>query len=104
MLHGQRLYKRNLSLSQVVHIPSGVSFGELPIAKQFLKGVLQQKPALPRYAVTWDPSILLTYLKSLSPVKELSLKMLTYKTVAFLGILSAQRCQTFIFWTFGTWW
>ena len=30
------------ALSQVVHIPSGVSFGELPIVKQFLKGVFQQ--------------------------------------------------------------
>jgi len=33
----------------------------------------------------------------LSPVKELSLKMLTYKTVALLVILSAQRCQTLHF-------
>ena len=70
------------ALSQEVHIPSGVSFGELPIVKQFLKGVFQ--PALPRYTVIWDPSILLTYLKSLYPVKELSLKMLTYKNVALL--------------------
>ena len=52
------------ALSQVVHIPSGVSFGGLPIVKQFLKGVFQQKPALPRYTVTWDSSILLTYLKT----------------------------------------
>ena len=37
---------------------------------------------------------MLTYLKSLSPVKELSLKMLTYKNIALLGIFSAQGCQT----------
>lgn len=85
------------ALSQVLYSPSGVAFGELPIVKQFLKGIFQQKPALPRYTVTWDPSILLNYLKSLSPVKDLSLKMLTYKTVALLGILSAQRCQTLHF-------
>ena len=55
------------------------------------------KPTLPRYSVTWDPSILLSYLKTLSPVKELTLKMLTLKTVALLGHLAAQRCQTLYF-------
>ena len=40
------------SLSQVLHISSGVSFGELPIMKHFLKAIFQQKPALPRYTVT----------------------------------------------------
>lgn len=47
------------ALSQVLYSPSGVAFGELPIVKQFLKAIFQQKPALPRYTVTWDPSILL---------------------------------------------
>lgn len=85
------------ALSQVLHSPTGVSFGELPTVKQFLKGVFQEKPTLPRYSVTWDPAILLLYLKTLSPVKELTLKMLTYKTVVLLGLLSAQRCQTLFF-------
>ena len=78
------------ALSQVLPSPTGVSFGELPTVKQFLKGVFQEKPTLPRYSVTWDPAILLSYLKTLSPVKELTLKMLTYKTVGLLGLLSAQ--------------
>lgn len=85
------------ALSQVLHSPTGVSFGELSTVKQFLKGVFLEKPTLPRYSVTWDPAILLSYLKTLSPVKELTLKMLTYKTVALLGLLSAQRCQTLYF-------
>ena len=85
------------ALSQVLHSPTGVSFGELPTVKQFLKGVFQEKPTLPRYSVTWDPAILLSYLKTLSPVKELTVKMLTYKTVALLGLFSAQRCQTLYF-------
>ena len=80
------------ALSQVLHRPTGVSFGELPTVKKFLKGVFQEKPTLPRYSVTWDPAILLSYLKALSPVNELTLKMLTHKTVALLGLLSAQRC------------
>lgn len=78
------------ALSQVLHSSTGVPFGELPTVKQFLKGVFQEKPMLPRYSVTWDPAILLSYLKTLSPVKELTLKMLTLKTVASLRLLSAQ--------------
>ena len=46
------------ALSQVLHSPTGVSFGELPTVKQFLKGVFQGKPTLPRCSVTWDPAIL----------------------------------------------
>ena len=31
------------ALSQVLHSPTGVPFGELPTVKQFLKGVFQKK-------------------------------------------------------------
>lgn len=82
------------ALSQVLQTPSGVSFGELPLVKQFMRGVYQEKPALPRYTTTWDVSILLKYLKTLPHVKSLSLKLLTFKTVTMLAILSAQRVQT----------
>ena len=85
------------ALSQVLHSPTGLPFGELLTVKQFLKGVFQKKPTLRKYSVTWDPAILLSYLKTLSPLKELTLKMLTHKTVALLGLLSAKRCQTLYF-------
>ena len=45
--------------------------------KRFLKGVFQQKPALARYTVTWDPSRLLNNLTTLTPVKESTLKLFT---------------------------
>lgn len=82
------------ALSQILQTPNGVAFGELPLVKQFMKGVFQEKPSLPRYNVTWDASILLNYLKTLSPVTSLSLKMLTFKLATLMGILSAQRIQT----------
>ena len=59
-----------------------------------LKGVFQEKPSLPRYTVTWDPALLLNFLKSQSPAEKLDLKMLTFKTVTLLTRLSAQRIQT----------
>ena len=82
------------ALSQVLPAQAGVSFGELPLTKQFMKGVFQEKPSLPRYTVTWDPVLLLSFLRSQPPNEKLDLKMLTFKTVTLLTFLSAQRIQT----------
>ena len=59
-----------------------------------MKGFFQEKPSLPRYTVTWDPALLLNFLKGQSPVENLDLKMLTFKTVTLLTSPSAQRIQT----------
>jgi len=82
------------ALSQVLPPQAGVPFGELPLTKQFMKGVFQEKPSLPRYTVTWDPVLLLSFLRRQSPNGKLDLKMLTLKTVTLLTLLSAQRVQT----------
>ena len=59
-----------------------------------MKGVFEKRPALPRNTVTWDTNIVLNQIKSLSPVKDLSLKDLTFKAVTMAALLSAQRSQT----------
>ena len=61
----------------VIHIPSEVSFGELPTVESFLKEFLSKGVYYQGTLCTWDPSVLLTYLKNLSLAKELSLKPLT---------------------------
>ncbi len=70
------------------------SFGEIPIVKRFMKGIYQSRPTLPRYVHTWDPAIVLNYLKKLSPVRKLSLKDLTLKLVMLTALTTAQRLQT----------
>lgn len=75
-------------------MPGGVVFGELPMVKQFFKGVFQQRPALPKNTVTWNPSLLLAYLKTLEPLDKITLKELTLKLTSLLAILSGQRQQT----------
>ena len=42
---------------------------------KFMKGAFNLKPAVPRYNFTWDVSILLEYLRKLSPLENLSLKL-----------------------------
>ena len=57
-----------------------------------MKGVFQSRPTFPKYTEIWDVNDVLSYLKTLSPVAELSLKDLTYKVTMML--LSGQRIQT----------
>ena len=59
-----------------------------------MKGVYEKRPALPRNTVTWDTNIVLNHIKSLSPLKDLSLKDLTFKRVTMTAYVSAQRSQT----------
>ncbi|ESO99650.1 hypothetical protein LOTGIDRAFT_99085, partial [Lottia gigantea] len=65
-----------------------------PIVIRFLKGVFNIRPALPRNNLSWDINFVLSYLKMLSPVKKISLKLLTFKLVMLFALLSGSRIQT----------
>ena len=82
------------ALSTIIYI-DGVPVGQHNIVRKFMKGIFNMKPALPRYQCsgTWDLNVMLNYIYSLSPVKDLSLKLLTRKLVMLLCILSGQRSQ-----------
>ena len=85
------------ALSSVATLPNTTTFGAHPMVCRFLKGVFQLKPSLPKYRNIWDVNIVLTYLSSLHPPKDLTLKDLTLKTTMLLALLSGQRCQTLHF-------
>lgn len=68
--------------------------GQHPVVCRFLKAVFNERPALPRYTMIWDTDILLRYLRSLSPVRKITLKLLTQKLAVLLLLLAGQRCQT----------
>ena len=80
------------SLSSIVSI-EGRPAGEHILVTKFMKGAFNLRPVNPKTNGTWDPEIMLKYLKTLSPVKKLSFKMLTYKAVTLLWLLSGQRGQ-----------
>ena len=61
---------------------------------RLLKGIFNLKPCLPKTTVTWDPEIVLTYLKKLSPVKFISIQKLTQKVITLIWILTGQRSQS----------
>ena len=81
------------SLSCILNI-DGKPVGEHPLVTRFLRGTFNLRPAIPKSKAIWDPEILLNYLKTLSPVKELKFKDLSRKSVALLWLLSGQRGQS----------
>ncbi|XP_052239900.1 uncharacterized protein LOC127850683 [Dreissena polymorpha] len=66
------------------------------LIQKFMKGVFHSRPPVPRYQFVWDVTLVLNFLKSLNPLCNLSLKMLTFKVVALLALGNAPRAQTLI--------
>lgn len=63
---------------------------------KFMKSVFRKTPPKPRYLFTWDVSTVLRFLKSLTPLSKLSIKLLTLKTVALITLATAPRAQTLV--------
>ena len=82
------------ALSSIVVNPAGIHIGKDNLVCRFLKGVFKARPFLPRYVYAWDVHILFTYMRSLPPLPQLSLKQLTLSLTILLGLLSGSRCQT----------
>ena len=68
--------------------------GQHPLVVRFLKATFEKRPALPKNTVVWDADLVLNYLRTLSPVKRLPLRLLTQKLTMLLLLLSGQRQQT----------
>lgn len=62
--------------------------------QRFCKGASTLKPQKPRYDFTWDPTLVIDYLKSFHPNDSLSLDKLTKKLATLLALFTAQRLQT----------
>ncbi|WAR05308.1 hypothetical protein MAR_020677 [Mya arenaria] len=66
------------------------------LISRFMRRVFISKPPKPRYIAMWDVSIVLRFLESLGKTSDLSLKILTFKTVALVALAIAPRAQTLI--------
>ena len=91
------LYKKGLScsvintarsmLSMILPACNGTEFGKQPVIASMLKVIFRNRPALPRYIVTYDPDLVLNFLKSLPSWNNITLKRLTLKTHYFSIIM-----------------
>lgn len=98
----EHLYNKDLGYSAINTARSAVStmmellgkeaLGKHRMVCRFMKGIFNEKPALPRYVDTWDPDIILKHLDKTS--EGLSLLELSKKVTTLITILSSQRVST----------
>ena len=70
------------------------SFGHHYLVKRFMKGVFNLRTPAPRYNFIWDASAVLNFLRKLPDDNVLPLKLLTFKLVMLIALVSGQRVQT----------
>lgn len=78
-------------LSSFLRICGNFNINDSEELTRFMKGTFNERPALPKYKVTWDVQVVLDYLKTL---ENMTLLQLSCKVCMLFLILSAQRCQT----------
>lgn len=61
--------------------------------QRFFKGVQNLRPSCPRYSQTWDPAIVLSFVRNMSK-STLSLQDLTQKLAVLIALATGQRIQT----------
>lgn len=82
------------SLSSILNTIDGFAVGKHPTVIRLLKGVYNSKPPMPKYCITWDVSIVLSYMKTLPCNEDLTLKELSHKLAILIALVSADRGQT----------
>ena len=95
--NGAKYSSVNLARSAIskFHIGfDGVPAGQNKIVCNAVKAVFRLIPPLPRYVATFDVTLVLDYLKSLPANPQLSLKLLTYKTLFLLTVASISRVSS----------
>lgn len=85
------------SAVSALSLKSHVSIGSHQLIRRLLRGAFNKRPVLPRTKVTWDPQLVIDFLKGWSPAKNLSLLQLTIKVILLCLLVSGQRGQTLNF-------
>ena len=78
------------AIAKIDNVPAG----KHPMVSRFMKAVFHYKPALPRYNSTWDPEVVLNYIKRMGKNNEMSIINLSRKLSVLMLLQSGQRGQT----------
>ena len=82
------------ALSSLCTIQDGHSVGSHPLVVRFVTGLFNLRPSKLKYVQFWVTSKVLCYLRQLPPVKDISLKMLTWKLVVLVALTQASRSHS----------
>ena len=81
-------------LSSMVEPRDGITVGNHPLVKRFMKGIFKLRPSLPKYTVTYNAQIVLQHMTRMPPLAQLTLPEVTKKLATLMALLSGQRAQT----------
>ena len=84
------------ALSTILPSFGAQSFGNHPLVCWLVKGGYERNPPKPRYSQFWDVNIVFALLKKWGLNSALSLKLLSFKLVMLLLLVSSQRGKTII--------
>ncbi|XP_060584890.1 uncharacterized protein LOC132740864 isoform X1 [Ruditapes philippinarum] len=82
------------ALSMLCESHEGYNVGSHPLVVRYMTGVYNLRPTRSKYTETWDVSKLLSHLKTLPPVNNLTLKMLSYKLATLIVLTQASRSHS----------
>ena len=83
------------ALSSVINQQQNVSFGNITIAKRYMKGIFENNPTLPKFQFTWNVSLLFNYFRNMQDIDVLDTQKLTQKLVMLMTLISGgQGAQT----------
>lgn len=82
------------ALSALGIMVDGCRAGNHPLVNRFMRGVFNLRPPTPRYAMTWDVTVVLQRIRDMEPLHSLSLKDLSLKLVMLMALTQAARIQT----------
>ena len=77
-------------LSSIGYTEEGYSIGSHPLLVKFMTCAFNLHPLQPKYSESFDISKVLSYLKTLPPVEDISLKMLSYKLAMLIALTRSQ--------------
>lgn len=85
------------AISSVHDFIDNAPIGQHHLIVRFFKGVANMRPSLPKYSFTWDVECVLRHIEGLWPLHQLSLKILTFRLLTLMALVTAQRSQTLKF-------
>ena len=72
------------------------TIGNHPLVRLFMRGIFVLNPRLSKQVPIWNPETVLNLLRQWSPMKSLSLKLLSYKTAMLMLLTTGHRGQTIL--------
>ena len=87
-------------LSSLIKPLHGIPFGKDPLVSRFLRGVFNIRPALSRYATTWNVSKVFQYFKKQQALVNCDLKAVPHELQILLCLTTGKRNKllNFLIW------